>query len=191
MRRMTRRGCGCLISLLLIVLAIGCFLSRDTITERLFPQEYQDYVEEACGYYDIDDPWLIMAMIREESHFDPQAESSAGACGLMQLMPDTAQWIIEQAQMWFDLDQALWDPRCNIWAGVWYIHWLEQTYYADQGLACAIAAYNAGHSTVDQWLAEGTWDGTLENVDGIPYAETRQYVQYVYKSRDLYEKLYK
>ena len=136
------------------------------------------------------DPWLIMAMIREESAFDPSAESSAGACGLMQLMPETAEWVIGQAGFSMTLEDALWDPRSNIFVGVWYVHWLDLTYYDGNLPGAAIAAYNAGHSHVDEWLASGAWDGTLAEAENIPYAETRRYVQYVYRSYEIYQKLY-
>lgn len=191
MRRLRKgRAAGCLLTLLIILLLLALLLhARSWVGQWFFPREYEDIVSESCAPYGID-PYLIMAMIREESGFKPDAVSSAGAYGLMQLMPDTADWIIAKAGFEFSLEQALTDPACNIAAGVWYIHWLDATYYDGAHLPAAIAAYNAGHSTVDKWLADGVWDGTLENIGGIPYAETRQYLQYVYRSYQMYIKLY-
>lgn len=186
------RACGCLLLLLLVIAALLLFFQGplfEQAEELLFPRDYEEYVREACAEYGMD-PWLIMAMIREESAFDPSAESSAGACGLMQLMPETAEWVIGQAGFSMTLEDALWDPRSNIFVGVWYVHWLDLTYYDGNLPGAAIAAYNAGHSHVDEWLASGAWDGTLAEAENIPYAETRRYVQYVYRSYEIYQKLY-
>lgn len=191
MRRLRRgRAGGCLVILLLLIAAVVLlFQVRGLVAEWFFPREYEDIISEACEPYGID-PYLILAMIREESNFNPEAVSAAGAYGLMQLMPDTATWIIDQAGFAFTVEQTLHEPAANIAAGVWYIHWLDDTYYGNQGLPAAIAAYNAGHSNVDHWLSSGNWDGTLEDVEGIPYAETRQYLQYVYRSYKMYLQLY-
>ncbi len=186
--RKRRRGCfGCLGQIcLLILLAAGAFLvweNRARLAEPLFPTKYLDRVEAACGEYDLD-PWLIMAVIREESHFSHDAVSDAGAYGLMQLLPETAEWAARKSGLELDPDQALTDPETNIRLGVWYIHWLRDHYDGD--LYAAVAAYNAGLTNVDQWLAEGDWDGSLEQREDIPFPETARYLGAVWRSYKIY-----
>ena len=184
-----KRGCGCLGICVLLFLLFTAFLSREQIKEWFFPRDYEEAVTEICAPYGID-PWLVMAIIREESGFDPEAGSTAGACGLMQLMPTTAEWVIRQAGFSIATEQALTDPYWNIAVGVWYLDWLMEWYGGGDALPMAVAAYNAGYTTVDEWQKSDQWDGSLENAEEIPYAETRQYVKYVYRSYALYQKLY-
>ena len=185
-------GCGCFgFILIFVALIIGIYLllTHDrSIEEYFFPREYEETVEAACAEYGVD-KWLAMAVIREESGFDIDASSSKSATGLMQIMPATATWIIEEAGFTFTVDDILSDPYCNIQAGCWYLAWLEESHYPDD-MVCAVAAYNAGASVVDQWLADGTWNGELNSLGDIPYGETRQYVEAVFRSYEIYKKLY-
>ncbi len=183
-----RRGCGCLTVLVLVlVLAVSfLFVNKDKIIARFFPLDYRQQVMDCCQEYGVDF-WLAMAVIREESGFDPQAHSSAGACGMMQLMPDTAEWICSKADLPYTED-SVWQPEENIRMGVWYLAWLTRQYDGDA--TAAIAAYNGGKSNVDQWLAEAIWSGELADAADIPFAETRRFVRYVFESRDMYRYLY-
>lgn len=189
-RRRRKRGCGCGVWLLLLVILALCLLwfRQDDVKEFCFPREYERAVEKYAREYDLD-KWLVMAVIREESGYDITASSHKGATGLMQLMPATAEWIVEKADFDFSAEEILSDPICNIQAGCWYLDWLRDAHYPDN-MVCVIASYNAGASTVDSWLSEGIWDGTLEDVDRIPYDETRQYVEYVFRSYETYKILY-
>ncbi len=190
-----RRGCrGCfkfiLVVVVLLILA-GLFLSHnglEKVEAWFFPRDYETQVREVCDDYGLD-PWLIMALIREESRFDADAVSHAGAVGLMQLMPETAQWIVDKAGFDYAIPDDLTDPAANIAIGVWYVDWLASTYYNDD-LPAAIAAYNAGHGTVDGWLQAGVWDGSFADLSAIPYHETRSYLQQVYRSYNWYQRLY-
>lgn len=178
---------GCLGEIIVaIVLLFGAFWAwenREIVAEPLFPRDHLEIVEAQCEQYGLD-PWLIMAMIREESRFDDEAVSHAGAYGLMQLLPGTASWVISKSGMDIDPEAALDDAEANIRVGVWYINWLQERYEGD--LYAAVAAYNAGQSNVDQWLTEGTWDGSLENADQIPYEETANYLRSVWRSYEVY-----
>ena len=186
-------GCclGCLGQIILVVIVIfGLFWAwenRDTLSEPLFPTDHFEIVATQCEQYGLD-PWLIMAMILEESRFDDAATSHAGAKGLMQLMPETAEWAITKGEMEIDLEAALSDPAANIQVGVWYISWLNNHFNGD--LYAAIAAYNAGQTNVDHWLTENIWDGSLENSDQIPYNETANYVRSVWRSYKIYHILH-
>ena len=182
-------GCGPYIIILLIaalLLALTAFHFRGRILCYFYPLDYRAQVEVIAEEYEID-PWLVFAIIRVESAFDARAESHAGACGLMQLMPSTAQWITKTAG--FEIGEGdIWLPKTNIRLGCWYIDWLRDYYGGD--MVAAVAAYNAGMSNVDAWLAEDLWDGTLSAIGHIPFAETQRYVRHVYESYDMYRKLY-
>jgi len=167
-------------------IAVLLFSFRENLTHYFFPLHHREQVEAIAAEYGLD-PWLVFAVIRAESSFKVYAESHAGARGLMQLMPSTAAWIIETAGFEME-EEEIWQPEANIRLGCWYIGWLRN--YYDDDMAAVLAAYNAGISNVNTWLNNGVWDGTLENLDDIPFAETRRYLSYVYESHDMYGFLY-
>ncbi len=180
-------GCGCLTIFIVIFLAAALlFVNREWLMNRFFPLTYSETITQYCQEYHVD-YWLAMAVVREESGFDPNAHSSAGACGLMQLMPETAEWICQTINMDYEED-FLWQPEFNLRLGIWYLAWLSQQY--DGNAVAAVAAYNGGKSNVDEWLSQGQWAGDLDHVADIPFAETRRFVQYVYESREMYIFLY-
>jgi soluble lytic murein transglycosylase len=183
-------GCGCfLVVAVIIVVAFGGIYSlRDSFNRFFYPLNYQDEISAAAAEYDMD-KWLIFAIVREESRFRANASSSAGACGLMQLMPDTAAWLIEKAGFDMDPKTAIWDPEQNIQMGTWYISWLYHEYYGGE-LAKALAAYNAGYNNVNVWLEQGIWDGRLETAGDIPFRETADYLVSIMRNYDKYKELY-
>jgi soluble lytic murein transglycosylase len=127
--------------------------------------------------YDID-PALLAAVIEQESKFRSDAKSSAGAIGLMQLLPDTAKGIaIHTGGSKFVLSD-LYNPEINIRYGAWYLHHLMQRYGDEK---TALAAYNAGQQNVDRWRAEGK---------GIEFPETRAYVDKVERLKGIYRRAY-
>ncbi len=127
--------------------------------------------------YDIN-PALLAAVIEQESKFRADAKSSAGAIGLMQLLPDTAKGIaIHTGGSKFVLSD-LYNPEINIRYGAWYLHHLMQRYGDEK---TALAAYNAGQQNVDRWRAEGK---------GIEFPETRAYVDKVERLKGIYRRAY-
>jgi soluble lytic murein transglycosylase len=127
--------------------------------------------------YDID-PALLAAVIEQESKFRADAKSSAGAIGLMQLLPDTAKGIaIHTGGSKFVLSD-LYDPEINVRYGAWYLHHLMLRYGDEK---TALAAYNAGQQNVDRWRAEGK---------GIEFPETRAYVDKVERLKGIYRRAY-
>lgn len=179
-------GCclGQILSCILLLAALFWLWNhKEDLIEAFFPTEHLEIVEEECRQYDLD-PWLVMAMIREESSFDSTAVSHAGAHGLMQLLPATAAWAISKNGMEISTEAALNEAEANIQVGVWYISWLRDRYDGD--LYAAVAAYNAGQTVVDEWLSEKIWDGTLENAAQIPYEETAKYLRSVWRSYEIY-----
>jgi soluble lytic murein transglycosylase len=142
-----------------------------------YPLAYEHVIRGHAENYDLD-PALLAAVIYRESKFDPDARSSSGAIGLMQLLPDTAQGIAVHTGGEKFVVEDLYDPEINIRYGSFYLRRLLRK-YDDERLA--LAAYNAGQANVDRWLAEGT---------GIEFPETRQYVDEVLELRDVYARAY-
>jgi soluble lytic murein transglycosylase len=142
-----------------------------------YPLEYQQVVRGHAENYRLA-PELLAAVIYQESKFDPEARSSSGAVGLMQLLPGTAKGIaVRTGGHRFVVDDLL-DPELNVRYGSWYLrHLLDK--YGDERLA--LAAYNAGQANVDRWRDEGR---------GIAFAETRHYVDRVAELKEVYREAY-
>ncbi|SHG82670.1 soluble lytic murein transglycosylase [Thermosyntropha lipolytica DSM 11003] len=152
-----------------------------------YPKPHSEIVFAEAGKNNID-PYLVFAIMRTESKYQTAAESSAGARGLMQIMPDTAFWIAKQKGINnFDIT-SLYDPEVNIAFGCWYLADLSREYKGN--LPLVIAAYNAGRGNVREWLNEGRWNGNLKELDKIPFPETRTYVRNVLKAYEAYKAIY-
>jgi len=153
-----------------------------------YPRPHYDLVMEYSAEHSID-PYLVFSIIRAESKYQAQAESSAGARGLMQIMPETAWWIAEQQGITeFDTEELM-DPELNISFGCWYIANLQREF--DGQIPLVVAAYNAGRGKVREWVIEQQWDGNTEKLDNIPFEETRQYVSNVLKNYEAYQAIYR
>ncbi len=170
---------------LLVLLAL--FFSSGWMS-WVYPISYKEEIRKQSESYGID-PFLVTSIIRVETNFRPSKESRVGALGIMQLMPDTADWAIEQGKLpRATPDRIKHEPETNIRIGTWYLRNLSDQ-FGDNSLA-AVAAYNAGPGNVKKWLESGLWDGTLENVRNIPIGETRHYVQRVVYYYNQYTKVY-
>jgi soluble lytic murein transglycosylase len=134
------------------------------------------------------DPALLSAVILEESRFNPQAISSAGARGLMQILPRTANQIVRRINVRPYSDELLFDPETNLRLGSWYLSSLWEEFKGKETLA--LAAYNAGPNLVHEWMAKNPAAGEDEFVENIPYPETRNYVIRVLSSAQVYRLLY-
>jgi len=134
------------------------------------------------------DPALLSAVILEESRFNPQAVSPAGARGLMQVLPSTASQIVQRMKVRPYSNGLLFDPEVNIRLGSWYLSGLMEEFGGRETLA--LAAYNAGPHMVRQWMAKTPAAREDEFVESIPYAETRNYVIRVITSAQVYRMLY-
>jgi soluble lytic murein transglycosylase len=143
-----------------------------------YPLEYEHIVSAHARNYDLD-PALLAAVIYAESRFDPDVESSAGAVGLMQLLPDTAKGIALRTGGDRFVVSDLLHPEINVRYGSWYLDHLRTRYDGDMRLA--LAAYHAGPGNVDEWLAQGS---------GIAFPETQDYVDEVERVRRVYARAY-
>jgi soluble lytic murein transglycosylase len=135
------------------------------------------------------DPALLSALILEESRFQVQAVSPAGARGLMQVMPQTGRQIARELKVRPFSEEQLFDPAVNIHLGSWYFARMLEEFEGKVHLA--LAAYNAGPQAVRKWLAGGRSSTEDEFVENIPYLETRNYVIRVIGSAQVYRLLYR
>jgi soluble lytic murein transglycosylase len=133
------------------------------------------------------DPALIAAVIYAESKFEPRT-SSAGAEGLMQLLPSTAHFLAHLSGGVNFQTGDLSTPAINVAYGSYYLRYLLDHYEGNEMLT--VAAYNAGLSNVDEWVAKAHAEGHELTVNEIPFAETRAYVQKVLSAQREYRKLY-
>jgi len=149
------------------------------------PLRHDDIIRQQAHDKDLD-PALIAGVIFAESHFRDQT-SHAGAKGLMQLMPDTADFIAQRSGGTAFEQQDLATPQVNIAYGAYYLRYLLDRY--DQKEAPAVAAYNAGHGNVDRWVRAAGGADRFELGD-IRFPETRAYVENVLSRRGEYRDHY-
>jgi soluble lytic murein transglycosylase len=142
-----------------------------------YPLEYEQIIRTHADNHDLD-PALLAAVVYVESRFDPNARSTAGAIGLMQLLPDTAEGIASRTGGHRFVVADLRDPEINVRYGSWYLDHLRERY---DDTRIALAAYHAGQGNVDAWLRDG---GRIE------FPETRTYVDEVTRVRAVYAKAY-
>lgn len=174
-------------ALLLVCFVLVLFMNSTFIGRKLYPIYFEQEIRQSAAKHNID-PFLIAAIIRVETNYRHHLESSKGALGLMQLMPDTAEWIVESNNLGPHTQDDLLKVDVNINLGSWYLSWLNKHYNGN--LIYAIAAYNAGQGNVNKWKQTNVWDGSQERIDQIPFGETRHYVQRVIYYYEKYTKLY-
>jgi soluble lytic murein transglycosylase len=133
------------------------------------------------------DPALVAAVIYAETKFDPRT-SSAGALGLMQLLPETANFIARESGGVRFTTTDLGTPAINVAYGSWYLHYLLAHYEGNE--LDAVAAYNAGYANVDRWVSRARSEGTELSVSTIPFLETREYVRRVLAAQAGYRAAY-
>ena len=151
-----------------------------------YPLGYGDHVRAAARTVGLD-PYIVAAVIREESSYDPRARSGVGAMGLMQLMPDTARLVAQELGRPLQEIAALWEPPVNITLGSRYLAQLNARF---RDPLLAVAAYNAGPHRVQRWVAERPQVDMEEFVDQIPFDETRGFAKRVFTSWHHYRRLY-
>jgi soluble lytic murein transglycosylase len=151
-----------------------------------YPTPYSVTVEAAATEFDVD-PLLIWAIMRQESRFDPEALSYAGARGLMQVTLPTQAWIAEQLGEDISPGDAF-TPEASIRMGAWFLRFLLDYYEGD--LELVIAAYNGGGGSVDSWQANPLVSNRDDLLRWIGYGETREYLAEVSLNYEVYQALY-
>jgi soluble lytic murein transglycosylase len=158
----------------------------EAVREITLPLRHDDIIRQQARQKGLD-PALIAAIIYEESRFRDQT-SKAGARGLMQITPETAAFIARISGGTHFVEDDLATPQINISYGAYYLRYLIRRYDGNQMLA--VAAYNAGHTNVDRWVAKAGGPGSFDADDDIPFPETRDYVHSVFDRRGDYRKHY-
>jgi soluble lytic murein transglycosylase len=176
-------------SLAAVILAVATLVrpADHAVQEIKLPLRHDDIIRQQAREKGVDAA-LIAAVIYTESHFRDQT-SRAGAKGLMQLMPSTAEYIAHKSGGVRFQRADLATPQINIAYGTWYLRYLLQKYRGNTLLA--LAAYNAGEGKVDEWRARAAARGeTFRVADHIPFQETRDYVDRVLSARSDYRRTY-
>lgn len=156
----------------------------DNIYKLAYQLHYQELINKYGQLYNIDS-YLIAALIREESYYNAKAGSGAGAKGLMQLMPSTANYIAHKSGIRYNY---LLDPEDNIKLGCAYIDYLKNSHKHND--LFAIASYNGGPNAVSSWKENLDYENFDEFVENIPYPETRDYVKKVFRTYWIYTNIY-
>ncbi|OLN32823.1 lytic transglycosylase domain-containing protein [Desulfosporosinus metallidurans] len=172
----------------LVIVGVYCMLQVPVLEKIIYPYPHRDIIEKYAAQYGVD-PFLVVAVIREESKFLPQSESHKGAKGLMQLMPSTAQSIAQSIGDKSYSDGDLLNPEKNIQYGTWYLASLQKVFANNTTLV--IAAYNGGRGHVQEWINAGLIDPKNTLQQDIPFMETKDYVGRVLNSYQKYIKLYR
>ncbi len=155
-------------------------LTKNTI-HILFPRPYLKQITRNTRDFD---PVIALSLIRQESGFNNKARSHVGARGLMQLMPATAKRFKSRLRT-----KHLYNPRLNIQIGTTYFNKLLDRY--NQNLVYSLAAYNAGEHRVDRWQGDYlNSESILENIENIPYNETRKYVKLIFRNIFFYKLIF-
>jgi soluble lytic murein transglycosylase len=155
--------------------------------ELLLPRPYWPTLENDARANGLD-PYLVAALIRQESEFNPGAVSRANAYGLMQLLPSVGKELSKKdGQRHFKTNDLL-DPTINLQLGTQDLRKSIDRYGGQ--VDYALAAYNAGDTPVHQWMSLNNYKDIAEWVESIPYTETREYVQAIVRNREMYRAVY-
>ncbi|MFQ6039730.1 MAG: tetratricopeptide repeat protein [Candidatus Poribacteria bacterium] len=153
----------------------------------IYPFYYRDIIEKYSQKYDID-PFFVIAMIRSESGYDAGAVSSAGAYGLMQVMPSTGGEIARKLKIRPFNPGKLFQPEINIHIGIWHMKNLMNSF--DNNHALVSGAYNGGQGRMQRWVEKSDLSDIDEFIEDIPIDETRSHIKRVIDSYYIYRELY-
>jgi soluble lytic murein transglycosylase len=185
-----RRRLGLLAAAVLLGLGVAFLVAREPVEKGLreitLPLRHEDIIRQQAHDKNLD-PALIAAVIYQESKFEDRT-SSAGALGMMQLLPDTAHFIAGKTGGTQFTTEDLSTPQVNIAYGSWYLRYMIDRYDGNETLA--VAAYNAGEHNVDTWVERAGGEDNFDAKKDIPFPETRDYVQSVHDHRKQYRDHY-
>src|SRR5215203_1156804 len=185
-RRLIALGVAGIVALVTALVLAGVGPLGEAVREITLPLRHDDVIRQQAAQKDLD-PALIAAVIYEESRFRDQT-SHAGARGLMQITPDTADFIARHSGGYRFKQSDLATPQINIAYGSYYLRYLIDRYSGSETLA--VAAYNAGLGNVDRWVAKAGGASEFKSAEHIPFPETRAYVGNVMDRRGEYRDNY-
>jgi soluble lytic murein transglycosylase len=163
------------------------YYSLSFLKSYVFPVKYEADILESAVEFGVD-PNLVLAVIKTESNFDPAAVSSAGALGIMQITPETFEWLQQRLNHSISLNQkALFTPGTNIRYGTYFISLLKSEFATDETVICA---YHAGRGKVKSWLRNSKYSKDGKHLDTIPFESTKSYVGAVLHNYEEYKAFY-
>ncbi len=185
---MNRRTLGTILALAAVTLLVGIGVAalNTAVPNNNLPLQDVAVIRQQAAAEHLD-PALIAAVIYAESKFEPR-ESSAGAQGLMQILPTTAYYLAHLSGGTQFTAADLATPQVNVAYGSYYLRYLLNHYEGDEMLA--VAAYNGGLANVDRWVAQAQEGGGRLTVAEIPFPETREYVSRVLSAQRAYRETY-
>lgn len=176
-----------IISLVVVAaLAVGGFFGYKAVLKYTHPIKFENYVEKYSRENGLD-KYLVYAVIKTESRFDPSSVSDVGARGLMQIMEETFDWLkfrMEDEDTRF-LD--MYDPETNIRYGCWLLGYLYDEF---GNVEATMAAYHAGRGRVNEWLSDKSISKDGVHLDVIPISDTAHYVDKITRAMKIYKELY-
>jgi soluble lytic murein transglycosylase len=189
--RIKRRRLAALLAAAVLGGTVAAFVTGvgplgEAVREITLPLRHDDIVRQQASDKNLD-PALVAAVIYEESRFRDQT-SHAGARGLMQITPETADFIARRSGGIRFRQSDLATPQINIAYGTWFLRYLIDHYEGNETLA--IAAYNAGQTNVDGWVARAGGPDAFDAARDVPFPETRAYVANVQERRGEYRDHY-
>lgn len=164
-----------------IIIFLGVY--NYVLKKHVYPLEYKDEIIYYADQYDLDRA-LVFAVIKTESSFDKNAQSSKGAKGLMQITDSTGAYIAKKKGV---VNYDLYDVKCNIDFGCYYIRYLIDRFSDKE---TALIAYNAGEGKVRQWLNDKQYSLDGKKLEKIPYKETEEYIKKIKQNFSKYKNLY-
>ncbi|HWS23976.1 MAG TPA: transglycosylase SLT domain-containing protein [Anaerolineales bacterium] len=157
------------------------------LTKMVFPIHFYSQINSAAAKYNLD-PYILASIVWQESAFDPNATSSSGALGLLQIMPATGQDIANRSGLVSNYTtESLYDPDKNLLLGAYYLN--SNLNYLSNDIFAALAGYNAGPGNAMIWKSLALGDSDLQ-LEIIRYGETRNYISSIYYAYEMYSLLY-
>lgn len=181
---MKRKNVFLLVGILALIIVVSD--NSTSILKFFYPVKFKDEVFGYSRQYGID-PYLVLAIMKAESSFNPKAVSRRNAKGLMQITDKTGEWAAFEIKLANYKNSDLFNPDTNIHIGCWYLRWLIDNL---KDVDLAIAAYNGGIGNVMEWLNDKNLSSTGFILDKIPFKETERYVVKVKNYYYVYKKLY-
>ena len=175
--------------IILLIITILFVIFKDKLLKILYPKTYSEIVSVYAEEYDVEEN-LIYAVIKAESNFDSSAVSNRDAIGLMQIVEETAIDVAKRNQIDIDTEnitEELLDIDNNINIGTKYLSTLLTQY---GNIEVALAAYNAGIGTVNNWIEKQVIQADGSDIENIPYKETNNYVRKILRDYRIYNELY-
>ena len=178
---------------IILIIILSCFAIfkifniQDLILKNIYKVKYSEYVEKYSKANNVD-KYMIYAIIKAESNFNPNVKSNSNAIGLMQLLESTANEIANDIETENINEESLYNEETNIKLGIMYYSYLLKHY--DGNNILALAAYNAGIGNVDTWIHSGVIKSDGTDIENIPYKETNNYVRKILRDYQTYIKLY-